>query len=99
MAPPSKPDVKLVRKRLDEAGVKAHFDALAAEAAAIEIRVKSTAEGPSAEGSVELQAAFHRLVAGELTAVQIRFHQDDHWWCDTVMRVRDDYRLVRMRQS
>lgn len=99
MARPPTPHVKLVRKRLDEAGVKAHFDRLAAEAAAVEIRVKTAAAGQSAEESIELEAACRRLVAGDLIAVQIRFHQQGAWWCDTVMRVRDDYRLVRMRQS
>jgi hypothetical protein len=32
-------------------------------------------------------------------AVQLRFCQDGVWWCDTVVRKGDTYRLVRMEQE
>ncbi len=95
----SKPQIKLLRKRLDELGVRAHFDALAGQASAVEIRVKGAATDHSSLASTELADAARSLVAGEIVAVQIRFHQDGAWWCDTVMRAGDGFRLVRMHQG
>jgi hypothetical protein len=97
--PTKQKPIKLVRKRLDDAGVEAHIDALAAGAQAIEVRIKDAAATYSSATAGELVDAGRRLRAGEIAAIQIRFFQDDAWWCDTVMRVRDDYRLVRMRQG
>ncbi len=90
--------IKLVRKRLDDAGVAAHFEWLATEAQAIEIRIKGVPAGHSDAATTSLDEAGRRLRSGEVVAVQIRFFQGDAWWCDTVMRARDGFRLVRMRQ-
>ncbi len=87
------------RKRLDDAGLEAHFETLATRAQAIEIRYKDDATSHSDAAAAELGEAARRLRAGEVLAVQIRFFQDDDWWCDTVLRRGDSYRLVRMRQG
>ncbi|MCA9677207.1 MAG: hypothetical protein KC464_19435 [Myxococcales bacterium] len=39
------------------------------------------------------------MTAGELVAVQLRFFLADAWWCDTIVRKGDDFRLVRMQQE
>ncbi len=96
--PPEKP-VKLLRKRLDDAGVEAHLRSLAAQAQQIEIRIKGAIDRYSDATTDTLEAVGRRLVAGEVVAIQIRFFQDDDWWSDTVMRADDGFRLVRMREG
>ena len=91
--------VKLVRKRLDHAGVEAHFAALRRDAQALEIRIKSAVAVNSEATSSDLDEIARRLREGEIVAVQIRFFQEEAWWCDTVVRKGDDYRLVRMQQE
>jgi FtsP/CotA-like multicopper oxidase with cupredoxin domain len=100
MPPPfeQKP-LKLVRKRLDAAGVDAHLAAVVGRAQAIEIRIKDAAAYHSEGTAEQLQEAGRRLRAGEIAAVQLRYFQDDVWWCDTVMRRGDSFRLVRMQQD
>lgn len=91
--------IKLDRKRLDDAGVATHLEALAASAEAIEIRVKGGATDYSDAAGPELAEVARRLLAGEVLAVQVRFFADGDWWCDTITRRGDTYRLVRMRQG
>jgi len=96
------PPPKLVRKRLDEAGVAAHFRELAEHAQGVEVRVKEAAARQSDASKDGLEELGRRLVAGELIAVQVWFFQDDSWWCDTVMRAHEGardhgFRLVRMQ--
>ena len=90
--------IKLVRKRLDDAGVEAHLASVANHGQAIELLIKEGAARHSDASAEQLEEAGRRLRAGEIAAVQIRYFQDDDWWCDTVMRAGDSYRLVRMRQ-
>lgn len=91
--------IKLLRKRLDADGVTAHFESLAQCAEAIEVRTKAGAAARSSAADTELDEARRRLLAGEVTAVQIAFFADGAWWCDTLMRRGDSFRLVRMRQD
>ena len=90
--------VKLVRKRLDDAGVGDHVAWLAEHAQAIEIRIKGAATSYSDATTDELRDMGRQLVAGTVAAVQVRFYYDDAWWCDTLLRARDSYRMVRMKQ-
>ena len=90
--------VKLVRKKLDAAGVEAHVAELAARARSIEIRIKGAAARYSEATTEQLDEVARRLRAGEIAAVQIHFFADDDWWCDTIMRAGDAFRLVRMKQ-
>jgi hypothetical protein len=96
--PGDKP-VKLVRKRLDADGVNAHFQALAATAQQPEIRIKGGATRQSDATSGSLDEVVRQLVAGEIVGVQVRFFDAGDWWIDTVMRARDGFRLVRMREG
>jgi hypothetical protein len=91
--------VKLVRERLDAAGVAAHLAELVTSAQDIEVRIKGVVAHYSDATTDSLEAVGRRLLAGEIVAVQIRFSQAGEWWSDTVMRVKDDYRLVRMREG
>lgn len=93
------PPVKLVRKRLDAAGVATHLRDLAAHAAQLEVRTKDDAARMSDATSEPLDALGRRLVAGEVSGLQIRFFADDAWWSDTVLRARDGFLLVRMREG
>ena len=99
MPPPDDKPVKLVRKRLDAAGLEAHLRALAASAQNIEIRVKGAVARYSDATTDSLETVGRRLLAGELVAVQIRFFEHDDWWSDTVMQAKDGFRLVRMREG
>jgi hypothetical protein len=91
--------VKLMRKRLDAAGVVAHLEALAASAQQVEIRIKGAVARYSDATTDSLDTAGRRLVAGDIVAVQIRFFEGDAWWSDTLMQARDGFRLVRMREG
>jgi hypothetical protein len=91
--------IKLVRKRLDDAGVVDHLEQLAGDAQAIEIRTKDAKLGYSEASAGDLAELGRQLITGAIAAVQIRFHQNGDWWCDTVMRADKDFRLVRMRQG
>jgi len=90
--------VKLVRKKLDEAGLDAHLATLAS-AEGVEIRTKGAAGAYSDAATEQLDAVVQRLRAGEIVAIQIYFFQDGDWWFDTLMRGDDCYRLVRMKQE
>ena len=92
--------VKLLRKRLDAAGVLAHLRALAASARDLEIRTKEEVAVHSNAAADGLDVVGRKLIAGELAAVQVRYFQDDGWWTDTLMHASDgSFRIVRMRQS
>lgn len=91
--------VKLLRKRLDRAGVLSHLAELQRNAQSIELRVKGVEAGYSEETINDFNELGRQLIEGELVAVQLRFHLDEAWWCDTLMRDRDHFRLVRMRQE
>jgi hypothetical protein len=93
------PPVKLLRKRLDGDGVDAHFASLARHAQAIEIRTKGAVAAHSDATASQLDEVARQLRAGEIVAAQVRFFEDDAWWCDTVVRKGDDFRLVRMKQE
>lgn len=91
--------LRLDRRRLDDVGLAEHFETLARTAQEIEIRFKDDETTHSDAAAAELDEAARRLRAGDVVAVQIRFYQEGSWWCDTVMRRGDSYRLVRMRQG
>lgn len=91
--------VKLVRKRLDAAGVAAHVQALAATATELEVRSKDDVAHTSDASTESRSALAGRLVAGELAALQIRLFADGAWWTDTLLRAGDHFRLVRMREG
>ena len=92
--------VKLVRRRLDAAGVEAHLRELATTARELEVRVQGETSRLSAASGATLDAVARRLIAGEIAAAQIRFRDGgDDWWCDTVMRAPHGFRLVRMREG
>ena len=93
----SKPIV--LRQRLEAAGARAHLEAVARSGHSVEIRTRSRAASDSQQTADQLGEVGGRLFAGELEAVQLRFVLDGMLWCDTLMRVGDSYRLVRMQQG
>jgi len=99
MRSPDETPVKLVRKRLDPEGLVSHLRALAAHATEIEIRVKGVLARSSDATTDSLDAVGRQLVTGEIAAVQIRFFENDDWWSDTLLRAKDGFRLVRMREG
>jgi len=98
MLKPRKVPTKLVRQRLDLAGVDDYFAGLT-RAEELEIRTKGAAESRSEAAPTVLEDARRMLASGEVLAVQLRYFQDQAWWCDTIMSARGSYRLVRMQQS
>jgi len=100
MSPPFDPSpVKLVRKRLEADDLEPHLRALAAEARAVEVRIKGQRAHQSDATTESLEALARRLVAGEIVAVQVRFELADGWWADTLMRAEKGFRLVRMKEE
>lgn len=94
----TKVPTKLLRKKLDEAGVKAHFASLALLMPAPEVRVKASHTAYSTGAETDLADAVDRLLDARLTAVQVRFEKDGVEVCDTIVRVPGGFRLVRIRQ-
>lgn len=90
---------KLVRKRLDAAGVTMHLADIAATGSQLEVRTKDATARMSDPTSESLDALAKRLVAGELAGLQIRFFADGAWWSDTLLRAADGFRLVRLREG
>ncbi len=99
MRPRDDTPVKLVRKRLDDEGLASYLRSFVACTEAIEVRVKSAATRSSDATTEPLDVVGRRLATGAITAVQIRFFEDDGWWCDTLLRAKDGFRLVRMREG
>ena len=90
---------KLIRERIDTAGVRSHFDRLECDATEIEIRGKRRTGDRSEAAASSLADTADQLEIGTLVAAQIRYRLDGEWWCDTVLSKGDDFRLVRMRQG
>ncbi len=89
---------KLLRKRLDGAAVAEHLNQISVHARSLDIRVKDTATHYSAAAAAQLVEVTQQLVAGNLAGIQVRYQRDGAWWCDTVTRAGDVFRLVRARQ-
>ena len=99
MSTPGARPAKLSHQRLDAAGVAAHLRELAARAPGLEVRIQSTNARQSDATTESLDEIGRRFLAGEIAGIQIRFAEGDGWWCDTLRRVKDSYRLVRMREG
>ena len=91
--------VKLLRKRLDAAGVVEHLRDLAQRATQLEVRIQQTTGAISDPTTESLDVLARRLAAGDLVGLQISFFADDDWWRDTLLRIDDNFRLVRMREG
>lgn len=89
--------VKLLRKKLDAEALGTHLRSLAT-AEGLEIRVKASSTQHS-DGATSLDVAADRLRSGDITALQIRFFERGDWWCDTLLRAEDSFRLVRIREG
>ena len=96
---PKIPLPKLIRRRLDGEAVRAHFQSLAADATQIEVRAKPAFGAHSSTDSIRIDDAARMLISGSIVAVQVRFRQDEAWWCDTIQTGGDGFRLIRMRQG
>ena len=90
---------KLSHQRLDANGVAAHLRDLAARAQHLEVRIQSASARQSDATTESLDEIGRRFLAGEIAGIQIRFADGDDWWCDTLRRAKDSYRLVRMREG
>ena len=99
MRSPDERPVKLVRKRLDSDELASHLRSLAAHATEIEIRVMGVVARSSDSTTDSLDVVGRKLVTGEIAAVQIRFFENDDWWSDTLLRAKNGFRLVRMREG
>lgn len=99
MRSPDARPAKLLRERLDADGVAAYLRDLAARAPDLEVRIQSANARQSDASTESLEGIGRKLVAGEIAGIQIRFAEGDGWWCDTLRRAKDGYRLVRMREG
>ena len=64
-------------------------------AADVQLMVRRTAEGP-AERSPPLGEVCRKLLAGEVSRLQIRYRWQDALWIDTLECTADGFRLVRI---
>jgi hypothetical protein len=81
----------------------ATVDALIADVSAAaeleEVMVKRDPRRHAAQTEVDLAAARALLASGEAMAIQLRYRFQGAHWCDTLLRVGDGVRIVRMRQQ
>jgi len=70
---------------------------LALMASEVTVRLKTGAEVLSGEESPTLEAAAAALRNGRVLGIQIRYCYAEASWCDTLLRVGQNVRLVRMQ--
>jgi hypothetical protein len=63
-----------------------------------EVRVKRGPRSHAGPAAAELDAARAMLASGEAVAMQLRYRHEGAVWCDTLMRVAEGVRIVRMRE-
>ena len=99
MTTPGARPAKLSHQRLDADRVAAHLRDLAARGPGLEVRIQSANARQSDTTTESLEEIGRRFLAGEIAGIQIRFADGDGWWCDTLRRAKNGYRLVRMREG
>jgi hypothetical protein len=84
---------------LDEATLgQLAFD-IASSAKVLEVRTKAAASAYALGAPAGLTQAIEGLVAGTVLGVQVRYLFDNTEWCDTLLRVPEGVRLVRVKAS
>ena len=81
---------------LDAAVLAALFTDLEHEVTVLEVRVKGGAEVMADAGSIDLVGARGLLEAGRVRAVQVRYRHRDVVWIDTLIRLGERVRLIRV---
>ncbi len=94
---PREPLPDLHQAVLDEAGLHELVRDLGRAARVLSVRLKAGA-GRRAEGEASLEQAARQLVSGALRGVQVRYGFEGRVWCDTMLRVSEGYRVVRMEE-
>lgn len=90
---------KLHRELLDEAGVDALFATVEREGEGVGILLKGGPDEHANDELVTLSAARELLRARTVHAVQLRYRLGTTAWLDTLMRVPDGVRLVRIEDT
>jgi hypothetical protein len=84
---------------LDEATLDQLFVDLEALAEIIEVQLKGAPQQMTDGRSVALADAHEMLRSGAVRGVQIRYnHQGKQWW-DTVMRLPEGFKLIRIQPN
>ena len=89
---------KLERKRFDDRALTAHILRIAS-ATQLEVRVKGERAATSNPTTESLAEIARRLIAGEISAAQVRYLDPDGWWSETYLRMPEGFRLIRMREG
>lgn len=82
---------------IDDEVVAELFRDLGALTRVLEIQEKGAAKGHAERLEPNLEDARARYVAGEIRALQILYVYEDETWCDTLMRVPEGTRVLRMK--
>jgi hypothetical protein len=94
---PAVPLAELIQADLDPATLDALFTDLAALCDVREVTLKGAADHLAGTTAVTLAEAQAALTAGRIRGAQIRYgYQGEVWW-DTLLRLPQGVRLVRMR--
>jgi hypothetical protein len=92
-----RPDLPILWKAtLDDPMLDQLFTDLESAAEGLSVQVKGDPREYASTDPLTLDAARHRLRAGDVRGVQVRYRYDGREWTDTVLRVPGGYRLVRM---
>jgi hypothetical protein len=84
---------------LDRDGVCAVVADIEACAELLGVSLKRGARGHGSDEALSLQEALAQLFSGRALGVQVRYrHQGKQWW-DTLLRVGEAYRLVRVEHE
>lgn len=73
-----------------------YFVDLASSAEGISVQAKADPRKYSSGDPLTLNVAHDRLKAGDIRGIQIHYRYDNREWTDTLIRLPDGYRLVRM---
>lgn len=96
---PDGPRVPLmVEGVLDATTLRQLAEDLTSAAEVRSVREKA-AQGYASPDSQSVNDTIDRLLSGAVHAAQIEYRYDGHDWIDTVMRTRDNFRLVRCRRD
>ena len=81
---------------VDEATFQQMLDELQSYATILAVQEKQAAQKQTDGEMLTFAAAINRFRAGQSQAVQIHYLFDGKEWCDTIKRLPEGYKVVRM---
>ncbi|MFO0661366.1 MAG: hypothetical protein U0165_16260 [Polyangiaceae bacterium] len=84
---------------IDETKLRALVDDILALGTQVEVSTKGAPLSHSHAQPTDLVSSMHRLIMGDVLGLQIRYTHEGARWCDTLMRLPEGFRLVRIKED